>query len=254
MDLGPLLLPLNKAFYHFFLLINACILRVERKLLSNRTEVWCLHRHILFIYKLDGVKRDASTLFWYQIRLEGTLLNLLFGSLLNSHLSIPPLMFFPGLITVRQVLALRWSHRFSMHPIIVIFGQRQLGAKKAFLALFHFLDSQLDFMLTLGLLLNRIFPLQISIVELILILPGGFNLLRTLIVMWNTISVRLFERYLYFILLSVQKFIHPLLVEMLHVYFGWVIEVLDFPFLHGTAGLMLANFYKLILVAKRTFA
>ena len=92
-------------------------------------------------------------------------------------------MFFPGLITVRQVLALRWSHRFSMHSIIVIFGQRQLGAKKAFLALFHFLDSQLDFMLTLGLLLNRIFPLQISIVELILILPGGFNLLRTLIVM-----------------------------------------------------------------------
>ena len=109
-------------------------------------------------------------------------------------------------------------------------------------------------MLTLGLLLNRIFPLQISIVELILILPGGFNLLRTLIVMWNTISVRLFERFLYFILLSVQIFIHPLLVEMLHVYFGWVIEVLDFPFLHGTAGLMFANVYKLILVAKRTFA
>lgn len=81
-----------------------------------------MYRHILFTNELSRVEGDALALFGYQVRLEGTLLKLLFGSLLSSHQSFVELMFLPILISVHHVLALRWGHRFSLHPAIKLLG------------------------------------------------------------------------------------------------------------------------------------
>lgn len=81
-----------------------------------------MHSHILLTNVLSRGEGNALALFGNQIRLEGTLLNLLFGSLLSSHLSFVELMLLPSLISVHHVLALRWGQRFFLHLAIILFG------------------------------------------------------------------------------------------------------------------------------------
>ena len=117
----------------------------------------------------------------------------------------------------------------------------------------HFLNGTLYVILALSLLFYDIFPLYVPVVELILFLFGRFDLILTLKVVWNTVTVRWIKRFLCFILLFLQKCVHSLLVKLLHIYFGRWVEGLDVSFLVvGPTSLMLTKFNQLFLVVKRS--